>query len=347
MTDEQTNDERRFWDNILRAVHTTPRRAVSVAGASGLSHNVMAIGVDDASKRLVVVSPEHDGRTAALVQSDIQGAYTDYRVLTIRPAAVSVSKLAQAIRAMSGSHIMTQETFDAIQKDQSQLHAALTTSIGNVVSLSTRLALRKLPQILEFIQQLGRLNITAADLTGSTPPSGKFAIDLSNLLSYDPIAADREVGVCGFPFYDFSDDAVDSIVAAPSAEAVAETLRQRDIFQYFYPAPDHVALGLVERGISKPSTLTSMLDEVPQLGHPYGQTEIVEAQQSVIKAVNALQTRSLLVEGEFGFELTDEGMRIRSTVRFKPKEGLVSKLINRFSLKIDLKDLFGGTKGGD
>lgn len=294
---------------------------------------------------MVIVSPEHDGRTAALVQSDIQGAHPDYRVLTIRPAAVSVSKLAQAIQAVFGSPIMTEATFAAIQKDQAPLQSALTQSIGNLAGLSKRLALPKLPQILELIQQLAKLKFTTADVSGSSS-SGKFAVDLTAILSYDPIGADRDVGVCGFPFYDFNEQAIDAILTASSTEEVADTLRQRDIFQYFYPAPDQLALGLVERGVSKPAKLSSILEQAPNTGHPFGQTELVEAQTSVLRAVNALQAKNLLVEGEFGLEVTADGMRVRSTVKFKPKEGLISKLINRFSLNIDLKDLLGGTKRG-
>jgi len=48
----------------------------------------------------------------------------------------------------------------------------------------------------------------------------------------------------------------------------------------------------------------------------------------------------LVVEGEFGLELTSSGKTIRSSVKFRPKESLISKIINQFSIKIDLKSLF-------
>jgi hypothetical protein len=86
-----------FWRNILRGLHTSPKEIATLPGSSGLTHRVIAVGLDEPAKRLVIVSPEHDGRTAAIVQSDIQAAYTDYKVLTLRPAAVSVPKLARAI----------------------------------------------------------------------------------------------------------------------------------------------------------------------------------------------------------------------------------------------------------
>lgn len=58
--------------------------------------------------------------------------------------------------------------------------------------------------------------------------------------------------------------------------------------------------------------------------------------------VDSLKDRGLSVEGEVGLELTDEGRVIRSAVRFKPREGFLSKLSNVISVQIDfnLKDLF-------
>jgi len=40
-----------------------------------------------------------------------------------------------------------------------------------------------------------------------------------------------------------------------------------------------------------------------------------------------------------GYELTAEGEQQRSIVRFKPREGLISKLINRVSVKVNLKNI--------
>jgi hypothetical protein len=46
-----------------------------------------------------------------------------------------------------------------------------------------------------------------------------------------------------------------------------------------------------------------------------------------------------LVEGEIGYELTAEGQQQRAIVRFKPREALISKIINRISVKINLKSI--------
>jgi hypothetical protein len=343
MSSTQHTAEQRFWHNVLGAVYAGPQDKKEVKGASGLTHPVLALGVDETSKRVIVVSPESDGRTAALVQSDIQAAHMRYRVLTIRPAAVSLGKFAQVIQEMFGSPVMTPETFQALQSqtNRAPFESALSASVGNAIEAAGKLALPKLPQILEIIQQLAKLNLSAADLK-SADPQKRFSIDLRNLINYDPISTDRSFGVCGFPIYDFSDDVVQSVIDAHSADSVAETLRKYDVLQYFFPAADHLTLGFVERGVSKTNELSMLLKQAPSAGHPYGPAELVQAQTSVLKIVEALHEKKYIAEGEFGYALTAQGTEVRTSVKFKPKEGLVSKLLNRFSLKIDLADLFGG-----
>jgi hypothetical protein len=49
----------------------------------------------------------------------------------------------------------------------------------------------------------------------------------------------------------------------------------------------------------------------------------------------------LIVEGEMTVELGPEGRRVRETVRFKPREGVLSKVLNRISVSLSLKDLLG------
>ncbi len=335
-------DEVNFWHSVLKAVHAKPQALTQLRGLSGLRHDVIAVGVHDAAKRLVVVSGEYDGRIAALVQADIQGAFNDYHVLTIRPAAVSVPRLAQSLRDVLGSTIVTNELVEVLQRDKSLLNTIIEPAFQHF------LPLRLLPQILELIQQLACLNISNFGRTELADGGIKntYSIDLTNVLSYDPIAADRLVGVCGFPLYDFKLKDIDAITSSTSPETVAEMLKSRDILQYFFPGPDQLALGLVDRGIQLAEDVHTEVQRAPQLGHPLGPMEIVDPGLSALDVLHALQEKNLVVEGEFGFDISDEGKKTRFTARFKPKEGLISKLISRFSLKIDLKDIFGAGKNG-
>jgi hypothetical protein len=79
----------------------------------------------------------------------------------------------------------------------------------------------------------------------------------------------------------------------------------------------------------------------PEIGHPYGDMEVVGNNVAIPDIIEMLQDRGLLVEGELGMEVGPTGKSIRQTVRFKPREGFISKLISRFSFKVDLKNVIG------
>lgn len=329
-----------FWSQVLLAIGIEPQSSKHLRGGSGLEHELIAYGVDERSKRVAVVSAEHNGRVTALVQTDIQAAYPSYRVLSIRPASVSIPKIAQALQAIIGSNIITQEVILQLNNAESPIQSTLAKSFNYFDGVKTNVQLKMLPQVLELIQQLARLNFTTGEL-GGADGGGKFEIDFSSILNYDPIAADRLVGVCGFPLYDFTADSIETIASATSSDIVAELLSKRDIYQYFFPGPDQIALGLIDRGIHKPTDIKSELQRTPSLGHPLGQMEILDPNTSPLEIIDALHDRKLVVEGEYGIEVSDEGKKARMTVKFKPKEGLISKLIGQFSLRVDLKDLLG------
>lgn len=70
-----------FWDSFLKAVEVEPRDVQNIIGASGLDHEILALGVDDKAKRIVIVSKEHDSKAAAMMQMDIQTAHPGVHVL--------------------------------------------------------------------------------------------------------------------------------------------------------------------------------------------------------------------------------------------------------------------------
>jgi hypothetical protein len=154
--------------------------------------------------------------------------------------------------------------------------------------------------------------------------------------------ADIAVGVCPLPLYDFSSSELDLFLRNADPEAIRESLRSHDIAQYFFPAPDHLALGLVERNVTNPADITRLMATVPAEGHPFAASEFVSPDVKLAEILDALVKKNLITEGEVAFELTPAGHSIRSTVRFKPRESLLSKIISRFNVSLNLKDLFGG-----
>jgi hypothetical protein len=58
--------------------------------------------------------------------------------------------------------------------------------------------------------------------------------------------------------------------------------------------------------------------------------------------VEALEHDGRYVEGEIDMTLTESGREARATLKFKPRESAVSKLINRANFNFDLHKLFRG-----
>jgi hypothetical protein len=332
-------DKVNFWHNVLTAVRTEPLTLTQLRGGSGLQHDVIAVGIHEGEKRLVLVSEEHDGRSTALVQADIQAAYSNYHVLSIRPAVVSIPKVAEAIQAAFGSTFLSKEFLEAIKRDTSLIKNLIEPNLKHLGTLVKSVSIRPLPQWLELIQQLARLDIRLVDVA-----TGDHSVDLTNVIAYDPIAADRTVGVCGFPLYEFSVEDINLIASSPSPEEVAECLKSRNIFQYFFPGADQLALGLVDRGIRRVDDIRNEIIRAPDLGHPLGEMEIVDKNADMLDVIDALRSRNMLVEGELGLDISDKGKSARCQIKFTPKEGVISRFFSRLSLK-ELAGIFLRKKG--
>lgn len=156
------------------------------------------------------------------------------------------------------------------------------------------------------------------------------------------IKQDRRAGLCSFSFSQFAHEEVELILRAGAVEvdAVKEILRHQHLFQYFFPAPDHLALSLIETG--RASFLPQLIDQLvrtPDLGHPFGPNELMGVKYSFTEMVKELQNLGLIKEGESGLEITDEGLKARATVRGTPREALLHKILNQISANLYLKSL--------
>jgi hypothetical protein len=335
-----------FWPSLLRAVGTEPRELSSLNGASGISHDFVAAGADEEEKRLVVISAEADSSGAAMAQADIQAAMQEVKVIVARPVIIDLASLGRSLEEQAGRPALTggdiavlqeaQETGDPdVQKQANERVAQMFAPLAQQIHNARAVGSINLQQGLsQFIEQMLKMNWQMPSDDQSAPIA-----DFSKLLAMPTPHTDSQLGVCGIPIYGFDPDELELIHSGSDQDQIEAILRRHDILQYFFPSPDQTALALVDRGQTSREVIEGTAETAPEIGHPYGASELVTA-ESMHAMIDALQDRKLIVEGELGYELTPDGEQQRAAVRFKPREGFISKLINRVSVKINLKSIF-------
>lgn len=332
-----------FWTHVLRALETEPHPAHFVRGISGLEHPVIAVGVDDQRRRLLLVSGEHDARSAAIAQIDIQRTIESVQVVVMRPIAINLAPIAKhVVDFLGGSTVepqQWQERLKLLSDNNNQLSEAVNKNLAHCISGFDVATLNWVAQIMQTVQQLSMIDIDTG--AGAEAPSSPGTIRFEKLVNLDPTELDRHLGICPLPLYQLDPLDASIVQRGTDLEAVRDVLRRQQILQFFFPSADQLALGLVDRGLQKPSSVLNELSKAPSMGHPFGPPELTPTDLPIGETIDALQEKGYLVDGEIGIEMTGSAKAIRANIRFKPREGIVSKIANNVSIRFDLKDLLG------
>ncbi len=347
-----TEPRREFWETFLRAVETCPHDVGEIKGASGLVHPVVALGTDEDRRRLVVVSAEPGARAAALAQADIQAAVAPVQVVMARTAPVNLAIAAEALSELCGSTSWGTDQFQRLREisetpNAGELGEVLRKRLITPIKVLFELVpLNTLAYWQEVIQQLALVRFDPSTPSESNATE-RGALHMDSLVALDPVEQDRRHGVCSVPLYALQIDELAMFVGG-AVDASREILRKHDVLQYFFPPPDHLALALSEANRLPLDALVEQLKTAPSLGHPFGAAELVSPDVRFNDLLSVLEERGFLVDGEVGYELTSAGHEARTTVRFKPRESLLAKVVNRFSVSIDinlrdLKNVFRNT----
>jgi hypothetical protein len=307
------------WDGVLRALSTTPHEIRSLRGVTGYTHSFASVGVDLERQRLVVISAETDPRIVAMAQADIQACDPSIHVIAVRPSVIDAADVWRKPEERTTKLV-----------DWKNLEPLMSSGSAEADLLSGHALLGAMIQPL-----FEKLEQKPDSVDPSTPRT-------AGPLHQDPFALDRQFGICPVPLYQLQDSEIEAILTATDVDAIRDMLIRLGVLQYFFPPADQVALGLVESRADKPEYTVQNLYKVPGMGHPFGEKELVPNDTPLTELLDALKEQDLLIEGEYSLELTPTGRAIRSSVRFKPRESLLTKLLNRISVSFSLKDLFGG-----
>jgi hypothetical protein len=340
--------ELRLWASFATAIGAELRPGDAIKGKSGIEHKAQALAFDEAGKRIIVISSEQDARVAALVQSDIQALHENYGVILARPIIFDLGAISRQIISVIPpiSFTMNQLSgyMEYLSKLTSEEKAALIDGYGGNLLKSLLLALQNvslppLPQVMGAIGQVSRLPLGQL-MKNIGDKDADIAFAVRGLAEIDNLENDRKYGVCPIPLYELSNDDWELFLSGSDADSIAQRLLDLDIYQYFFPSPDHVALGLVDRGIASEQALVEAVSHVPALGHPFGNFEILKSPSALPKLLQDLKSSGYVAEGEMGIEISAQGQNVRSIVKFRPRESILSKILNRisFGFSVNPKD---------
>jgi hypothetical protein len=346
----QTAQEANIWDSVARALETEPRDHKVLTGVSGLEHSVQMLGVDEKRNRVIAVSSEPNSRIAALMQVDVQAAMPGMKVLVARPIVVDLGVIVRTIFPNDGSAVLVLSKFasinDRINKlpDKAKKRAVdrqYAAFLPQIVRAFEKTPLPAVTQIMDIVQQISNLD-WAASMSAISGGMKDASIPLARLRHIDNLETDRKNGICALPLYEFSENDWDLLAGGGHIDDVKQRLKVLGIYQYFFPAADQLALGLADRQLSGTKEIIEMVERAPKLGHPFGDLELVKDRSSLPKMLEELKESGYVAEGEHGVEITPEGGVIRSTIKFRPRESLFQRVLNRLSMNVSVspKDFF-------
>ena len=319
-----------FWKNTIRAVEADPRDDLIVRGYSGLEHPVLGLGVDDKRGRVILISSEHDGRGAAMMQSDVQATLPDARVVVARPVLINLPPAIRMIVDVVGqSEIKMKDLASfinsgALSKDWMDRAFEPVTRTLKIAPISV------LSQIVQMIQQLAMIDFSPARIPSDTAPGemvNELLVNFERLTTSDPTRPDRDLGICPLPLFEFSEPQLETVASGSRVDDIAALLHEHDVFQFFFPAADQLALGLIDRGITDRAQVPTLISKAPELGHPLGTPELTSVGHNLMETVEALEDKGLVVDGELGVSITPSGTEVRANVKFKSKRRRVVEVV--------------------
>jgi hypothetical protein len=217
---------------------------------------------------------------------------------------------------------------------------------NGMIAAAKRLPVPAIVQLIGVAQQVAHLDwasiLQALNQAINEKVASDQPISFSELFAIDNMAADLAHGVCPLPLYQFTDSDWELFIGGTHIEEIRQRLRVLNVFQYFFPPADQLALGIAERGITKRNEITEIVASAPAEGHPFGSNELIFKPTDVVDIVDRLSENSFINEVDHSVKLTTSGTTSRLMIRATPREGVISKLITRFkfNMRLSTKDIW-------
>ena len=190
------------------------------------------------------------------MQVDVQAAMPSMKVIVARPILFDLGVIARILFPSDESVLVGKNIFSEFLAQFNQTPQEETTKLldeympgfATKVNLLTNVTLPGINQFIDVIQQASSLewrNIVTLTYDG-------HLVDVAKLRHLDRLDTDSRHGICPIPLYEFGEREWGILIGGAHVDDVKTVLKELGIYQFFFPAPDQLALGLVERGIQWP-----------------------------------------------------------------------------------------------
>jgi hypothetical protein len=347
------DDKRAQWEPFLKAVSVAPSTETTIVGKSGVRHDILAIGADEKQRRLALIVPAPSGRDAALVQSDIQHANPDWHVIVARPVGIGIHQLAAGLSEYFGTNDL-RLIHMLRHKDDVE---GFFEGFMNHMKETNRAVLADAPiGWLAYVQQgLRQLHDLRTAWIEPTNPieAGEHGIlrtggiDLSIAMKISPTGEDLLYGVCPVDLVGISKEEQSTLFHGGHVDDVRAALAKHGIYDYYFPPRDHTVLSIMDRAPTLPTArLREATVVAEKVGHPPSQNALVPSSSSFDEMLDLMKQHNLVIEGTLSVELTADGKAVRNEIKYKPREGFVSKLLNKLEATT-IGDILKAIAGGD
>lgn len=328
------------WPIFCSALRTEYREATEIHGQSGLVHPIAGLGIDEKEKRLIVISADHNPRVAALMRMDVQASLPDFKVLTARPLAVDLPFLVRQT-FYDGRNLSISKVFQFLEKlSKHDTQEVKKEDFADAMTgYFTRIGRSDIPaktHLHNLIEQLSLATWPSMELDGKISLLDLATRFFDGFTTIDNMSSDRENGLCPIPTYEFTEHDWELFLSGKSVDDVTQRLQEMEVYQYFFPARDQLALGLIDRGANNADQLSCGLATAERDGHLINPNSILDNAADVHEIIEEFKRTGIVSEGEISWDLTAEGKSIRNSVRFRPSEGLVSRISKILAFRVDI-----------
>jgi len=217
------------------------------------------------------------------MQLDVQATMPDVHVIVARPIIFDISEIARRVFERIGDFNL--QTVVAALKEpnvhQDSTKEIMETKIGPAIKplfdTASKVRLPVSVQLMDVIEQLMRLDWGSI----TTPVAMEdFLAILFSTTTLDSAAADRRLGICPIPLYEFSEADYNLLLSGKHIDEVQARLKRLGIYQYFFPAPDQLLLGLADNKVTKDGSHVLVAGKRPHTAIPSARPSYLTLQQT-------------------------------------------------------------------